>query len=271
MAITGSALVGVATDTALDGVSLDALANGASTTTAAAVDAASGSGFGDALVGAGNELFGDAATMAGDAIVDGVTSIGGAVVDAAVGVATDAAIGSGTLWGVWDGLHRILPTWLLSGGAVAIAGEVGFAIFAFYVASSSFSGTDEGQETVGGPPIQPVDVSMAKDSNVQEEIGKVFSNSAVMEGEIDISDVLMDVQLALKTAEDSLSASSNSDAEARIKNDQKVLLFEQRKRDELFHRKLLEARIRYDQSARANDNRERNLKREAPLHFVKKM
>lgn len=82
---------------------------------------------------------GDVAGLVGDALVDGVSTVGSAVADVAVGVATDAAIGGGTVWGVWDGLLRILPSWVFTGGAVALAGEAVFAAFAFFVASGALT------------------------------------------------------------------------------------------------------------------------------------
>ena len=68
-------------------------------------------------------MLGDATAMMGDALADAVSSAGTAAAGAAIGVATDAAIGYTTVWGVWDGLHRIIPSWEFSGGAAVFVGS----------------------------------------------------------------------------------------------------------------------------------------------------
>jgi len=110
--------------------------------------------LGDALVGAGGELVGDVAGMVGDAVLDGVSTVGSAVADAAVGVATDAAIGTGVTWGVWDGIQRMIPPWLLSGGAAVLGGEVLFAILAFSIASSALDSDGSSDDAMDGEMLE---------------------------------------------------------------------------------------------------------------------
>ena len=129
----------VGSTAALDGGSGLAVLDGAAASSVvdSAATAASG-GLGEALAGAGSELVSDAAAVVGDA----ASAVGSAVTDAAVGVATDAALGTGTVWGVWDGMQRIVPPWLFTSGTVVVAGELAFAAFAFSVAQTAMKEND---------------------------------------------------------------------------------------------------------------------------------
>ena len=118
--------------------------DGAGTTTTAVVESTTGS-LGQALVGAGSEMLGDATTLVGDAVADAVSSAGSAVANAAIGVATDAAIGSTTVWGVWDGIHRIIPAWVFSGGAAVLGSELAFAALAFYLVTNNNDDAGNGE------------------------------------------------------------------------------------------------------------------------------
>jgi len=186
--------------------------------------AAAGSGLGEALVGAASEMVGDAVTLVGDTVMDGLASVGTAVADAAIGVATDAAIGSGALWGVWDGLHRVLPNWLFSGGAVVLGGEVAFALFALSVASSSLGENEndanmEGEKTNGenlrslanpeqdlqppGAMVAPASKEKAESPNIQSNIpmGLVLSE---VESALQHAAVALEDQSDLQTSEASI-------------------------------------------------------------------
>jgi hypothetical protein len=198
---TTSRLVGAGAAVLASG-DFDALSGGA-----IVVDAGTGSGFGEALVGAANEMLGDASAVVGDAILDGVSAVGSAVADAAIGVATDAAIGSGTIWGIWDGLHRVLPNWLFSGGAAVLGSEIAFALFALTMASGTWGNTESEPQHGGGhdaPAIEQESLfskaTMQNDASTVELLGA----PEVPTKEIDTSGVLSQVELALKAAEEAL-------------------------------------------------------------------
>mmetsp|Transcript_15844 Transcript_15844/g.24003 ORF Transcript_15844/g.24003 Transcript_15844/m.24003 type:complete len:595 (+) Transcript_15844:172-1956(+) len=214
IAAIGGGSLAVATDAALDSGATGSLGAAVDTLTSSGA-ASSSSGLGDALMAAGGEIIGDASTLIGDAVIDGMTSAGSAVADAAIGVATDAAIGSGTLWGVWDGLHRVLPQWVFSGGAVVLGGEVFFAIFAFFLLSNA--NTEDSEESiqevtrkedestsrskkVESPPLKSV---------VSSEFFDLTSGDKDVKDDRDINAVLTEVESALKAAEVAVGADQN--------------------------------------------------------------
>lgn len=162
MAVAGSTAAAVLADSA----ALD----GASTTTTALVEGTTGS-LGQALAGAGSEMLGDATTLVGDAVADVVSSAGSAVADAAVGVATDAAIGSTTVWGVWDGIHRIIPAWVFSGGAAVLGSELAFAALAFYLVTNN-------NNAENGEIVQETDEAKALEMNLVQDPSVVAKTTA---------------------------------------------------------------------------------------------
>ena len=217
----------------------DSFMDGAAAGTAVdAVTSSAGSGLGEALAGAGTEMVGDAATLVGDAVMDGVSAVGSAVADAAVGVATDAAIGSGTVWGVWDGIQRILPSWLFTGGAVVVGGEVAFALFAFYVASQTASSLAIDDENSAG-----VEESTRMQDSLDEGMLAVMSSTPV-----DIVSTLAEVEAALQDAENTLSPPFIESSLTSSRD------------EELFQRALLEASFLYNN----NLYKERKMNDHAP-------
>jgi hypothetical protein len=172
------------------------------------VDSSATPGFGEALAGAASEMFGDASALVGDAMMDGISTVGTAVADAAIGVATDAAIGSGTVWGIWDGLHRVLPSWLFTGGAAVLGSEIAFALFALTVASGTWgetqSETQQAEEPVGVENGLPFSLVTQSD-NVRSLA--VAAGRTVPPKDIDSSEVLADVEEALKAADEVLNRS----------------------------------------------------------------
>jgi hypothetical protein len=124
LAATGGALAAVG-DVALDGAGIAGANAGLGS---AAADLVLDGGMGDAWMGVVGDV-GDAMVGAGEAVVDGV-----------VGVATDTVVSSlPTLAGVAY-LRSILPDWLLSGGTMALLGELVFAAFVLRTGAKAFAG-----------------------------------------------------------------------------------------------------------------------------------
>lgn len=220
----------------------------AGTTAAALADsaadgAAAGTGFVDALMGAGSEVVSDAATVVGDTVMDGLSAAGSAVADAAVGVATDAAIGSGTVWGFWDGIHRILPSWVFTGGAAVLGSELAFAIFAFVVASKTFGGNEDGAD---------VPATAAAEARIVDPVSSTGTDLGT--DSLDVADILAEAQLALETAEEALVAqSSENTANGTFA-------------DEAFRRELLSARLHYDLIRRQRTHNRRQSRKKDLFH-----
>ena len=114
-------------------------------------------------------------------MADAVSSAGSAMADAAVGVATDAAIGSTTVWGVWDGIHRIIPAWVFSGGAAVLGSELAFAALAFYLVTSTNNAENGeiGQET---NEAKALEINIVQDPPV---VAKTTTTSSVPHGGYD--------------------------------------------------------------------------------------
>ena len=200
--------------------------------------------------GATSEMVGDASSLVGDAFMDGLASAGSAVADAAIGVATDTAIGGTTMWGVWDGIHRVLPSWLFTGGAVVLGSELAFAAFAFYVASTSF-----GNEAVieDEPVVEAKEMRVEILENVPMEEPVRLPTNILQQNEIEIAGVLKKAEMALDSAEKSMLPCESVTASSS---------------EYVFHRKLLEKRIHYDEMKRAREREgfQRRLL-EARIHY----
>lgn len=99
---------------------------------------------------------------------------------AAVGVATDVAVNGAIGFGTW----YTIKTWLLKGGAAAIAVEVVFALATFAVAKKAMDGGAEDQE-----------VESASKTNTFE--AKTFQTDAL---EQEVADALAMAEKALKSS-----------------------------------------------------------------------
>lgn len=134
----------------------------------------------------------------------------------------------GTAWGVWDGLHRILPAWVFSGGGVALGGEVVFAALAFLAVKDTLDkDIVEEVETNGVMPTEVLSTTSKPSLDSQLE------STPETQNDIDVSDVLAEVEMALQAADEAIVGTSKDE-------------------NELFQRKLLEARISYENYMRTS-------------------
>jgi len=148
--LAAGSVAGVAGDTLLGGGGVDAVAT--STATTSVLDSVIASGATDSLTSVGTELASSsAATTIGeatDALVGGtgelLSSVGDAVATAVVASGTDLAINGMVGFGVWTAFTK----WLVSGGAVAVAVEIFFAIVAIAVATKGSSKSEVESEMI---------------------------------------------------------------------------------------------------------------------------
>eukprot|EP00977_Amphora_coffeiformis_P019385 scaffold7213_cov166-Amphora_coffeaeformis.AAC.1 len=106
---------------------------------------------------------GDALTSVAGEMGNVMVSVGDALVDGAVGMATDAAVTTASSLAVLGLIRTHLPDWLLSGGAVALISEALFA--AFVVLAATKAGAHQQQEQRPSPEMdsKPVIVSEEKE------------------------------------------------------------------------------------------------------------